>query len=149
VTGGALNLSNGNNVISTITIDYIGLGGVDLTVGGATGIFFGTKESHSTFNKAFLLELVLARNEYDELRSLDADAIVVDPLFAPAALVPNLGPNATLLAASRGGTDEPHTWDINAGVLVWNLRHPRAQEVSAAWSTVRAPASRARPAPML
>lgn len=101
----------------------------------ATGIFFGTKESHSTFNKAFLLELVLARNEYDVLLSLDADAIVVDPLFAPAALVPNLGPNATLLAASRGGTDEPHTWDINAGVLVWNLRHPRAQEVSAAWST--------------
>jgi len=100
-----------------------------------TSIFFGTKESHSTFNKAFLLELVLVRNEYDVLLSLDADAIVVDPLFVTAALVPNLGPNATLLADSCGGTDEPHTWDINTGVLVWNLRHPRAQEVSVAWST--------------
>jgi hypothetical protein len=100
----------------------------------ASGIFFGTKESHSTFNKAFLLELALARNEHDVLLSLDADAMVVDPLFAPAVLLPNHGPNATLLAASRGGTDEPHTWDVNAGVLVWNLRHPRAQEVSAAWA---------------
>ena len=68
-----------------------------------TGIFFGTKESHSTFNKAFLLELVLARNEYNVLLSLDTDAIVVDPLFVPAALVPNLGPNATLLAATTVG----------------------------------------------
>ena len=96
----------------------------------ASGIFFGTKESHATFNKAFLLELALARQEHDVLLSLDADAMVVDPLFAPAALLPN----ATLLAASRGASNEPHTWDVNAGVLVWNLRHPRAKEVSAAWA---------------
>jgi hypothetical protein len=96
----------------------------------ARGIFFGTKESHATFNKAFLLELALARHEHDVLLSLDADAMVVDSLFAPAALLPN----GTLLAASRGASNEPHTWDVNAGVLVWNLRHPRAQEVSAAWA---------------
>lgn len=100
----------------------------------ASGIFFGTKESHSTFNKAFLLELALERHEYDVLLSLDADAMVVDPLFAPAALLPHHGPNVTLLAASRGASNEPHTWDVNAGVLVWNLRHPRAQDVSEAWA---------------
>ena len=96
----------------------------------AIGIFYGTKESHATFNKAFLLELALARGEHSVLLSLDADALVVDPHFAPPALLPN----ATLLAASPGASDAPHTWDVNAGVLVWNLSHPRAREVSAAWA---------------
>ena len=97
----------------------------------ATGLFAGDQERHATFNKVFLLEAALADGRYDVLFSLDSDALVVNASLSPSDFLPH---NGTLLAACRGASNVPHTWDVNAGVLVWNLSHPRAREVSAAWA---------------
>lgn len=96
----------------------------------ATGLFAGDQERHATFNKVFLLEAALADGRYDVLFSLDSDALVVNASLSPSDFLPH---NGTLLAACRGASNVPHTWDVNAGVLIWNLRHPHVRAVSREW----------------
>ena len=67
---------------------------------------------------------------YDALLILDADAVIVD--LDQDAL--DLIPRDMLLTALRvHSDDDPHTWHVNIGVTLWNLRHEKIKQVYDYW----------------
>jgi hypothetical protein len=85
----------------------------------------------ATFNKIPLLQLALEHKEkYDQLLILDTDALVYDMKTDVTTLLPQ----GHMLAAQKVKlTDITHTWDINAGVTLWDLHHPRIKEAVRKW----------------
>ena len=92
-----------------------------------TGVAYGGLNRMATFNKIFLLDMVERMGQYDVVFYLDADAMVVNP----GLRVEEVAPPWALLTASRGRKDR--RWDVNAGVFLWNLRHPRSHELLGKW----------------
>jgi hypothetical protein len=97
----------------------------------------------ATFNKLALLELALGLNKnatiaaagtsssYDQLLILDTDAMIVD--FDTD--ITTLLPDDYMMAAHRvWSMDSQTTWDINAGITLWNLHHPHTQRVFDEWN---------------
>ena len=84
----------------------------------------------SAYNKLPVLRKAIDARIYDVLLILDSDAVVVDM----DQDVLDLMPQSMLLSACRNHeSDNRHTWNINNGVTIWNLRHPRMEEVYTEW----------------
>lgn len=86
----------------------------------------------ATFNKLAILEKALKRRDkYDQVLILDTDAMMHDMDFDVTSL---LVKDSKMLVAHRVKKVAPkHTWDVNAGVTLWNLHHPRTQSVVRQW----------------
>jgi hypothetical protein len=98
----------------------------------AIGVYHGQNEWQSTFNKVFLLRHVYESmlSDYDLLFYLDADVLVQNPYFCVEHF---LSPNH-LLGAHAGTGKHGTRWNKNAGVVLYNLRHPMMGNFSKAWS---------------
>jgi hypothetical protein len=124
------------NLISPIHQRYSQDKGYDyLIVQGTLLDFPGVQQDcnpspRATFNKIPLLELAIAGDEYEYALILDTDAMIVNVEID----MPSLLKDDNLLAAQRVWKyDWQNTWDINAGVTLWNLRHPLASTVVQRW----------------
>jgi len=84
----------------------------------------------SAYNKLSVLRKAIDAKVYDVLLILDSDAVIVDMHKDVLELMPE----SMLLTACRNHeSDSPHTWNINNGVTLWNLRHERMEEVYTEW----------------
>jgi len=84
----------------------------------------------SAYNKLSVLRKTIDAKVYDVLLILDSDAVIVDMHKD----VLDLMPESMLLTACRNHEkDSPHTWEINNGVTLWNLKHERIEEVYTEW----------------
>jgi hypothetical protein len=86
----------------------------------------------ATFNKISILQFALKnKGNYDQLFIIDTDAMVYEMDFDVTTLLPD----GHMLAAQnvKAGAG-PHTWDINAGVTLWNLHHPGTEKVTKDWN---------------
>lgn len=94
------------------------------------GIKRGYWPWQASFNRIYMLEELIRRGRHDWAVYLDADAYVADLDFdLPAYLEPR-SEFAAILTPSKA-TD--HWWDINDGVMLLNLRHPKAAGLVEAW----------------
>lgn len=93
------------------------------------GVLLGSQTWHATFNKVALLEAALNAKVYDAVLILDADAVIVD--FAVDFF--HLMPDEMMFTAERV-EDESVKWNVNAGVMLWNLRHPEVPKFSKEWT---------------
>jgi hypothetical protein len=88
-------------------------------------------ESRATYNKISILLKALESCMYDKLLLLDSDAMIVD--FSRK--ISDMIPTDTMLVAHKVDPLFPdNTWNINAGVMLWNLRHPKTHNFAIAWS---------------
>ena len=84
----------------------------------------------SAYNKLSVLRKAIDAKVYDVLLILDSDAVIVDI----DQDVLDLMPESMLLTACRNHeSDSLHTWNLNNGVTLWNLRHERMEEVYTEW----------------
>lgn len=86
------------------------------------------------YDKLEILQTALENtNKYDMLLLMDADAMVVDLSFDFTTLVDD----DDMLAAHRVSQrdPEPRTYNINNGIVLWNLHHPETRKVSDEWYT--------------
>eukprot|EP00980_Cylindrotheca_fusiformis_P024586 scaffold12118_cov138-Cylindrotheca_fusiformis.AAC.3 len=85
----------------------------------------------ATFDKIPLLAMALSlKKSYDYVLILDTDAMIVDFDVAWSKILPS----HQLLAAQRVWRyDWKNTWDINAGITLWNLHHPDLETVLQRW----------------
>ncbi len=88
-------------------------------------------EPRSTFNKIPLLQLAYDHREaYDRVLILDTDAMIVDFEVDISSLLPS----THLLSAHRvWSLDWRNTWDINAGITLWNTHHSSLFQVLEQW----------------
>ena len=102
--------------------DYLIMKGVAYTYNGVPG--------DATYNKLAVLRQAMDANIYDAILLIDADAVIVD--LDQDAL--DLIPKSMLVTAFGVQTKaNPHTWDVNIGVTIWNLRHAMMNEVYNKW----------------
>eukprot|EP00934_Nitzschia_sp_Nitz4_P009156 Nitzschia sp. Nitz4//scaffold24_size164493//148900//150134//NITZ4_002350-RA/size164493-augustus-gene-0.272-mRNA-1//-1//CDS//3329544180//9146//frame0 len=100
----------------------------------------------ATFNKIGLLhEALRHKDKYDQLLLLDTDAMMYNLSYDVTSLmmtdsegvVRNTAPQdeeVPMLVAHRvKKVDVCKTWDVNIGVTLWNLHHPRVPSVLGAW----------------
>ena len=104
-------------------------------------------EERSRFNKVTLLQMALSKRDiYDQLLILDADAMMYDLDYDVTQLLmtPEVGLSSAtttqrtspiMLVAQRvhHDYDPPTTWNINNGVMLWNLHHPLTDSTTHAW----------------
>jgi hypothetical protein len=85
----------------------------------------------ATYDKIPLLQYAIEhKDKYDQLLILDTDALVYEMDFDVTTLLPK----ARMMAAQKvHPTDNHQTWDVNAGVTLWDLHHPRIQELAKEW----------------
>jgi hypothetical protein len=85
----------------------------------------------ATYDKIPLLQYALEHKaQYDQLLILDTDAMVYKMDFDITTLLPQ----GQMLAAQKvHASDDSHTWDINAGVTLWDLHHPRIEKLAKEW----------------
>lgn len=94
------------------------------------GIFRGTKPWHAQFNRIYLLQQALTTGIIDWVLYMDADTLFVD-LSKP---LDEFLDSRYAVIGCRGGQDDPHAhWDVNSGVLFFNMRHPAMQAILAGW----------------
>ena len=110
--------------------DFVSVTGTALTL-PKDGYNCEPPHNRSMYNKLFLLHLGLARREkYDQLLTLDADAMIYDMDFD----ISNIMSQDELLAAHRvKSSDDVNTWNINNGVVLWNLHHNMTNSVFDDW----------------
>lgn len=114
------------DVTSEVNALYARRHGIDFVK--AHGVLLGAQTWHATFNKVALLEAALDAEEYDAVLILDADAVIVDfdvDFFT-------LMPDGMMFTAERV-EDESVKWNVNAGVMIWNLRHPEVGKFAKEW----------------
>lgn len=83
------------------------------------GVIRGQKPWHAAFNRLYMLEMAVQAKQYDWAFYLDNDALIVDHTL-------NLDVHLKqhcLIVAAMGGTEA--FFDINDGVMLINLRHPK------------------------
>ena len=86
-----------------------------------------------TLNKIALLHAALERkDEYDQLLILDSDAMMYKFDFDVTSLLPD---QFMVVAKRVYKTDSINTWNINAGVMLWNLHHELTERVVQAWES--------------
>ena len=95
------------------------------------GLKHGWHPWHATFNRIDLLVAALESGFDGWLIYLDADAFVVGLTFDLRAYLEHHADRA-LIARASVPEDAP-TWRINAGVLMFNLRHPAAARIILIW----------------
>ena len=89
----------------------------------------GGREALSRFNKAWMVAEIMNMSSYDYVFYMDADAMVTDPLWDVRTLPSSL--QGMMFQAHAGGGGPP--WNINDGVMLWDLRHPHAADVVFDW----------------
>jgi hypothetical protein len=102
-------------------------------------------EAQSTFNKIPLLIKALEMSKradanensnqhyYDQVLILDTDTMIVNLDFDISRLLVRSS-HEYFLAAYRVWWNDWHwTWDVNAGITLWNLHHPTTQQVAHDW----------------
>lgn len=84
-----------------------------------------------TLNKiALLLRAFERKDQYDQFLLLDTDALMYDLDTDVTTLLSD----EDMVAAERVKThDVNRTWNINAGVMLWNLHHPLSLKVIRTW----------------
>ena len=95
------------------------------------GLKRGSHAWHATFNRIDLLNEALDAGFDGWIVYLDADAFVVDLTFDLAAYLERHA-DAPLIARAVIPTRAP-TWNINAGVLMFNMKHPQTRWLIKAW----------------
>jgi hypothetical protein len=88
----------------------------------------------ATFSKVQILYEVLNHHpEYDALLNMDADALLVDFDYDLENLL--VWPDARQYAVigQRVGAEDLHTWNMNAGVTFWNMKHPDTRFIATCW----------------
>jgi hypothetical protein len=113
-------------------------------------------EAQSTFNKLPLLFHALEMVDvYDQILILDTDTMIVDfdfdittLLLLSSDVIPTTtkkkkkrtedsSNNEYFVAAYRvWWSDWPWTWDINAGITLWNLNHATTRQIAQTWLTM-------------
>jgi hypothetical protein len=84
------------------------------------------------YNKLDILQLALQKkDQFDHLLLLDADAMIYDLSYDISKLMDK----DDMLAAHRVSQvdPEPRTWNINNGIVLWNLYHNETKEVADEW----------------
>ncbi len=95
------------------------------------GIKVGVKPWHATFNRIYLLEEELKTKAYDWVLYMDADTCFVG---LEQSLLPFINKRNYAILGCRGSSNNPDIfWDINAGVLFFNLNHPAASLIVKTW----------------
>ena len=95
---------------------------------------FNKDPSLSTFNRIYLLLDTLNEDKYEWVLYLDADAIVYDINKNLDEFI--IHKNKAIVAC-RGGTDNPaNFWDINIGVCLYNLKHPKMPYILENWKNM-------------
>jgi hypothetical protein len=95
------------------------------------GIKRGRHPWHATFNRINLLNEALEAGFGGWIVYLDADAFVVDLKFDLTAYLQQHA-NAPLIARAVIPEKAP-TWNINAGVLIFNMQHPQTAWLIRTW----------------
>lgn len=114
-------------------VDYVSVQGTTLTIDQDGGC--EPPPQRAMFDKLKLLQMALhKRGSYDQLLLLDADAMIYD--FDVD--ITTLAEDDDLLVAQRGAekSSRTHTWNINNGIVLWNLHHPLVQAVSDEWDAL-------------
>lgn len=94
------------------------------------GIKRGGLPWHATFNRIYLIDEEIERGYYDWVIYIDVDAIVVDH----GKSIEDFFDYKYGLIACRGASDDPEIfWDINAGVLIYNLRNLHIKQIVQRW----------------
>jgi hypothetical protein len=105
--------------------------GVDVLI--MKGVAMGPTAKFAGANKIQILQEalhLLSSKSYHTLLMLDADAIIVDLDLDFLTLLPP----EYMLAGQRVNPNDPlETWNINNGVTMWNLRHPRTKHIVNEW----------------
>ena len=87
-----------------------------------------------TLNKVALLRAALERkDEYEQLLILDTDAMMYDFDFDVTSI---LSDNVMVAAKRVHKNESLNTWNINAGVMLWNLHHEQTPTVVRAWESL-------------
>lgn len=127
------------NLVSPIHQRYAQQKGYDYVILHGTLLDFpGIKRDcnpnpRATFDKIPILEMALSSKMYDFVLILDTDSMIVNMDIDLTSLVPD----HKLMAAQRVWKyDWKNTWDVNAGVTIWNLRHPLAESVTKRWKSL-------------
>ncbi len=102
--------------------------------GYAQEVFLGIKRGRwpwqASFNRIYIFEELIARGWTDWAVYMDADAFVADLDFDLDAYLADKGERAAVMTPSNA---TQHWWDVNNGVLMFNLRHPLAHRLVARW----------------
>lgn len=125
------------DMVAPVNVQYAAMWGHDIVLLQGTALEFPGISSHcnneprSTFNKIPLLKVAYEhRSDYDYVLILDTDAMMVDMEYDITTLLPS----SHLLAAHRVlSWDWTNTWDINAGITLWNLHHSTMHDVLKTW----------------
>lgn len=95
------------------------------------GIIVGSLPWHATFNRIYLIEEELKKKEYDWVLYMDADTCFASLEHSLTQFITKR--NYAILGC-RGRSDNPSVfWDINAGVLFFNVNHPTLPFIIDAW----------------
>ena len=93
----------------------------------------------ATYNKLALLHVALENEQYTSLLLLDSDAMIVDftvdiaSAYSMHSSRSKRGqPDDILLVAQRVSGNN-NSWDVNAGVMLWNLKHALVRKVVSNW----------------
>lgn len=96
--------------------------------------YIGVKRGYwpwqATFNRIYMLRDLAERGRFDWAVYMDADAFINDLAFDLRAYLHEHAASSAILV--RSGVTE-HWWDVNAGVLLLNLRHPRTHRLLDQW----------------
>jgi hypothetical protein len=79
---------------------------------------------------ALLLRALERKDDYDQFLLLDTDALMYDFETDVTTLLSDEDMVAAHLVYRH---DVNRTWDINAGVMLWNLHHPLSKSVIRSW----------------
>jgi hypothetical protein len=97
--------------------------------------FVGKKSvANGIYNVIYHLQEEINSNSFDYLLLLDSDAFIFDQdvNLLSELCIPN---EDYALICSAGSLTGGNTWDINAGVLLFNLKHASTQTISNTWKT--------------
>ena len=105
--------------------------------GYAQEVFLGIKRGcwpwQASFNRIYIFEELIARGWSDWAVYMDADAFIADLDFDLDAYLADKGDRAAVMTPSNA---TQHWWDVNNGVLMFNLRHPLAHRLVARWKAM-------------
>lgn len=79
----------------------------------------------ANFNRYYLLRQAIAKQHYDWAVWIDADAIIIDSTIKLESII-SRSPDKLVIACRGGNNGES---DINNGIFMLNLRHPRVREL--------------------
>ena len=113
--------------------DYLLARGIFIEVEDHPDFAKGKVAAGSTSNKVGILEYALQHpdKDWDYVLVIDADAMVCD-FERDIGLIYNMTHESLIAHRVLKATGEK-SFDINAGVILWNLKHPQTQQIVKQW----------------